>query len=50
MRLMEESTRDGVLEVLLNFSEHEPELKIAMPALPKPVRGVKRVQLPSPVQ
>ena len=45
-RLMEESTRDGVLDVLLNFGEEEPVLKIVVPALPKPVRGVKRVQLP----
>ncbi len=50
MRLMEESTRDGVLEVLLNFGEEEPTLKIVVPALPKPVRGVKRVQLPTPVR
>ncbi len=50
MRLMGESTKDGVLEVLLNFGEDEPALKIVVPALPKPVRGVKRVQLPSPVR
>ena len=46
MQLMEESTKDGVLEVLLNFREEEPEIRIAVPCLPKPVRGVKRVELP----
>ncbi len=45
--LMERDTRDGVLEVLLNFGEDEPEIRIAVPSLREvPKAGVKRVQLP----
>ena len=45
--IMEETTKDGVLEVLMNFREDEPALKIALPSLPKPARGVRRAQLPA---
>src|SRR5690606_12189045 len=43
--LMAQTTRDGVLEVLMNFREDEPDVQVAVPALPKPA-GVRRVQLP----
>lgn len=45
--LMEEDTRTGVLEVLLNFKEDEPEIRIAVPSLADrtKVRGVKPVAL-----
>ncbi|HET6567846.1 MAG TPA: tRNA-dihydrouridine synthase, partial [Rhodothermales bacterium] len=43
--VMEQTTRDGVLEVLLNFREDEPEVVLPSVALPRPA-GVKRVQLP----
>ncbi len=46
--IMEESTLDGVLEVLLNFSENEHELKISRFKMPKPITGVKKVELPPP--
>lgn len=48
--LMEQDTKDGVLEVLLNFREDEPDVVIDVPSLedrPK-VAGVKKVQLPTP--
>ncbi len=46
-RLMEEDTRSGVLDVLLNFKEEEPEIRIAIPSLAakKKVRAVKPVAL-----
>lgn len=44
--IMERETKDGVLEVLLNFSDDEPEVAIRVPALPRPIKGVKRVSLP----
>jgi len=43
--IMEQTTRDGVLEVLLNFREDEPDIVVASPGPPRTV-GVKRVQLP----
>ena len=48
MLIMEESTKEGVLEVLLNFAENEHELKISAYKMPKPIKGVKKVQLPPP--
>lgn len=42
--LMEESTKEGVLDVLLNFREDEPEIKIPVTSLPSSVRGVKRIK------
>jgi len=45
-RLMDETTHDGVLEVLLNFGENEPAIRIAVPALPQPIRGVRPAVLP----
>lgn len=44
--MMEETTLEGVLEVLLNFNENEPLLRVPVAKLPKKVVGVKRVQLP----
>ena len=49
--IMEEDAQAGVLEVLLNFREDEPDVQVPVPALPKkvqpkPVVGVKRVALP----
>ncbi|MFK7847715.1 MAG: tRNA dihydrouridine synthase DusB [Rhodothermales bacterium] len=46
MCIMEESTLKGVLDVLLNFSENEHELKISRFKMPTPIKGVKKVQLP----
>lgn len=43
MLVMEESTREGVLEVLMNFDENAPEVAVPMPA----IRGVKRAALPA---
>lgn len=45
--LMEQESKDGVLEVLLNFREDEPELQIAVPSLAtkRKVRAVKPVAL-----
>ena len=54
MRLMEESTRDGVLDVLLNFGEAEPEVRVSVPGRPVEARPVKaipaalRAKLPTP--
>ncbi|MFQ5570351.1 MAG: tRNA dihydrouridine synthase DusB [Rhodothermales bacterium] len=45
--LMAQDAKDGILEVLLNFREDEADIQLAIPALPKPVRGVKRVQAPA---
>jgi nifR3 family TIM-barrel protein len=44
--LMEETTETGVLEVMLNFREMEPE--VTVPAPPRPVtdRGVRKARLP----
>ena len=48
--VMQETTLEGVLEVLLNFREHEPDVRVASPGVPaKAVMGVKKVQLPTPV-
>lgn len=46
--LMGQETRDGVLDVLLNFREDEPEILVAVPSLEtqQKVAGVKRVSLP----
>ena len=49
MRIMEETTRDGVLEVLLNFCDNEPDLKVAVPAIPVSGLKVKRATLPTSV-
>ena len=48
--VMQEETRDGVLDVLLNFREGEPDVLVPMPALPKRAAGVKKVKLPTPVR
>lgn len=45
-QIMEETTLAGALEVLLNFDENEPHIRIPAAKLPKKVVGVKRVQLP----
>ena len=51
--IMEEDTRDGVMEVLLNFREDEPEVQVAATA-PSPTRVAKaipaalRAKLPTP--
>ncbi len=45
-RIMEEATLEGVLEVLLNFSENEHELSVSRYKMPKPIKGVKKVELP----
>ena len=47
--LMGEETKDGVLEVLLNFGEGEPRLQLAVTSLPRPVKGTKKVHLPSAI-
>ena len=48
--VMQEDTRDGVLDVLLNFREDEPDVRVAVPGpVARNVAGVKRVQLPTPV-
>lgn len=44
--MMEETTLEGALDVLLNFNENEPLLRVPIAKLPKKVVGVKRVQLP----
>jgi tRNA-dihydrouridine synthase B len=45
--VMEETTKDGVLEVLLNFREDEPDVVIPAAALPRPaVAAVKRAAPP----
>lgn len=44
-RMMEETTLEGALDVLLNFNENEPLLRVPVAKLPKKVVGVKRVQL-----
>ncbi|HMB93543.1 MAG TPA: tRNA dihydrouridine synthase DusB [Rhodothermales bacterium] len=52
-QIMEETTRDGVMEVLLNFREDEPEVQVAV-AAPSPTRAAKalpaalRAKLPTP--
>ena len=50
--IMEETTRAGVLDVLLNFREHEPEVKVAVPrAEARPVKAIPaalRAKLPTP--
>lgn len=48
--LMEQETHEGVLDVLLNFKEDEPDIQIAVPSLAekrkvRPV-GVKKPELP----
>jgi tRNA-dihydrouridine synthase B len=43
--IMGQTTQDGILEVLLNFREDEPETVVSA-ALPPRVLGTKRVQLP----
>ena len=45
--LMGQDSKDGVLEVLLNFREGEPEVRVAVPSLSekKKVRAVKPVAL-----
>jgi tRNA-dihydrouridine synthase B len=51
--LMHESTKDGVLEVLLNFREDEPEVQLpvgARPPAPKAVPVAMRARLPRPVR
>lgn len=46
--LMEQDTRDDVLEVLLNFREDEPEIRVPTTSLAakKKVRAVKRAEIP----
>jgi tRNA-dihydrouridine synthase B len=46
--LMEEKTRDGILEILLNFNEDDAELSVAGSDLPKRVVGVVKPSLPLP--
>jgi nifR3 family TIM-barrel protein len=46
--VMEQTTMEGILEVLLNFREDEPDFAVAVSGLPRKV-AVKRVQLPVPV-
>ncbi len=50
MLLMEQSELDGVLEVLLNFREDEPEMQVAVARAVKPARLPKKVaaKLPRP--
>lgn len=43
--VMTQTTRDGVLDVLLNYGVDEPDIMIPTGAVPRTV-GVKRVQLP----
>jgi tRNA-dihydrouridine synthase len=53
MLIMEESTEEGVLEVLLNFSENEPEIVLPVRAVKKAVRragAVNGAKLPRPVR
>lgn len=45
-RVMHEESKDGVLEVLLNFGEHEHGLQLPSFSMPRPVVGTKRVSLP----
>ena len=48
--VMQEDTRDGVLDVLLNFREDEPDVRVAVPDPPaRTAAGVKKVRLPTPV-
>ena len=48
--VMQEDTRDGVLDVLLNFREDEPDVRVAVPSpVARKVAGIKKVQLPRPV-
>ena len=49
MAVIEKTTLDEVLEVILNFDESTANLKIAVPSLPKPIKGVKKASLPAPV-
>ena len=44
MLLMEQSEMDGVLDVLLNFREDEPEVQVAVRAAVKPARLPKKPQ------
>jgi tRNA-dihydrouridine synthase B len=44
--LMGQDTKAGVLEILLNFRVDEPDVQVAVPALPK--AAVKKVDLPVP--
>ena len=48
--LMEQKEMDGVLEVLLNFREDEPEVQVAVREAVKPARLPKKVaaKLPRP--
>lgn len=48
--LMEQHTRDGVLEVLMNFRADEPDVQVAVPqAVPSRPPAVKKATLPAPV-
>ncbi|MGI9173826.1 MAG: tRNA dihydrouridine synthase DusB [Rhodothermales bacterium] len=48
--VMQEDTRDGVLDVLLNFREDEPDVRVAVPGLvTRKTAGIRKVQLPTPV-
>lgn len=50
-RLMEEDTKDGVLEVLFNFDEHQPEAQVAVPEKPRTAKAVPaavKAKLPTP--
>ncbi len=49
--LMKQDTRDGVLEVLMNFREDEPDVRIAVTSLAekrkvRPVSAIKKPELP----
>ncbi|MEX0748312.1 MAG: tRNA dihydrouridine synthase DusB [Rhodothermales bacterium] len=50
--LMKRETRENVLEALMNFSENEPDVRIAIPSLAdvrkvRPVKAVKPAALPA---
>ena len=48
--VMQEDTRDGVLDVLLNFREDEPDVRVvASGPVARKAAGIKKVQLPTPV-
>ncbi len=44
--IMQETSLNGVLEVMLNFGSTEGNLRIAAPSLPRPIKGVKKASLP----
>ena len=46
MMVIEKPTLKEVLEVILNFDESTANLRLAVPSLPKPIRGVKKATLP----